>query len=78
MIMLFIILIWVSMYGLVIWTYLKPKESLLWGRRGIYKEEPEITERAIKNTKDKALIVIIIYPIISIIFIFFILNYRFI
>ena len=64
------------MYGLVIWTYFKPKESLLWGRRGIYKEEPEVSESAIKNTKTKSLIIIIVYPIISIIFIFFIYNYS--
>lgn len=70
--MVFIILIWVSMYGLVIWTYFKPKESILWGRRGLYKEEPEILERAIKNTKTKALITLLVYPIVSIIFIFFI------
>ena len=54
-------------YGIIIWTYFKPKESLLWGRRGIYKEEPEITESAISKTKAKALITIIVYPIIVII-----------
>ena len=54
-------------YGVIIWTYFKPKESLLWGRRGIYKEEPEITESAIRDTKMKALITIIVYPIIFII-----------
>ena len=53
-------------YGVTIWTYLYPKESLLLGRRGIYKEEPEITESAIKNTKMKAIITIIVYPIDSV------------
>lgn len=55
------------MYGIIIWTYFNPKESLLWGRRGIYKEEPEITESAIRDIKAKALITIIVYPIIFII-----------
>lgn len=64
----FVILSWALLYGVTIWTYLNPKESLLWGRRGIYKEEPEITERAIQNTKKKALITIIIFPIMSILF----------
>ncbi len=62
------------LYGIIIWTYFNPKESLLWGRRGIYKEEPEITESAISNTKTKALITIIVYPIIFILI--FVLRYR--
>lgn len=65
MVALFLLLLIV--YGIIIWTYFKPKESLIWGRRGIYKEEPEITESAIRNIKVKALITIIVYPIIFII-----------
>ena len=72
--MVFIILLWAFMYGLVIWTYFKPKESLLWGRRGIYKEEPEVSESAISNTKKKALITIIIFPIIFILFLIFVYS----
>lgn len=66
--MIVVILSWALLYGVTIWTYVNPKESLLWGRRGIYKEEPEITERAIQNTKKKALITIIILPIIALLF----------
>ncbi|WP_336045793.1 hypothetical protein [Solibacillus ferritrahens] len=62
-------------YGVFIWMYFKPKESLLVGSRGIYKEEPEITESAIKNTKMKALIAIIFYPILYIIIFVCILSY---
>ena len=65
--MVALILLLLIPYGLIIWTYFKPKESLLWGRRGLYKEEPEITESAISKTKAKALVTIIIYPIIFII-----------
>lgn len=65
--MVALILLLLILYGIIIWTYFKPKESLLWGRRGIYKEEPEITESAINNIKAKALITIIVYPIIFII-----------
>ena len=61
------ILLLLILYGIIIWTYFNPKESLLWGRRRIYKEEPEITESAINNIKAKALITIILYPIIFII-----------
>lgn len=69
--MVLIILSWALLYGVTIWTYVNPKESLLWGRRGIYKEEPEITERAIQNTKKKALITIIILPIMALLFFLF-------
>lgn len=65
--MVALILFLLIVYAIIIWTYFKPKESLLWGRRGIYKEEPEITESAIRNIKVKALITIIVYPIIFII-----------
>ncbi|KPN96342.1 hypothetical protein [Lysinibacillus sp. ZYM-1] len=43
-------------YGVLIWTYFNPEESLLKGRRRMYKEEPQLTESAIRNTKAKALI----------------------
>ena len=63
-----IILLLLIVYGVVIWIYFKPKEALLSGSREIYKEEPEINEGAINNIKTKALITIIFYPIIVIIF----------
>ena len=65
--MVALILLLLIPYVVIIWTYFNPKESLLWGRRGIYKEEPEINESAINNIKAKALITIVVYPIIFII-----------
>ena len=65
--MVALILLLLIPYGIIIWTFFKPKESLLWGRRRIYKEEPEITESAINNIKAKALFTIIVFPIIFII-----------
>ncbi|HWL26396.1 MAG TPA: hypothetical protein VNR38_22025 [Ureibacillus sp.] len=56
-------------YGILIWTYFKPKESLLFGRKDIYKEEPEITESAIINTKLKALFSIIVITLLIILLI---------
>ena len=49
----------IIIYGVLIWTYLNPEKSL-WGTRGLYKEEPQLTESAIRNTKAKALISIIV------------------
>ena len=60
------------LYGVLIWTYFYPEESLLWGKRGMYKEDPQLTERAIRNTKLKALISIIV---MTLIIIFIILYY---
>ena len=34
----------VPMYGILIWTYFCPEDSLLWGKRWMYKEEPELFE----------------------------------
>lgn len=38
----------IPIYGVLIWSYFDPEESLLWGKRWIYKEEPEISEGAIR------------------------------
>ncbi|OBW57024.1 hypothetical protein A9986_09770 [Solibacillus silvestris] len=63
------VLLIIIIYGLLIWIYFNPEESLLWGKRGMYKEEPQLTESAIRNTKSKALISIIVITLINIIFI---------
>ena len=60
------------LYGILFWTYFYPEESLLWGKRGMYKEEPQLTERAIRNTKLKALISIIVMTLFLIYIIIFI------
>ena len=52
--MVLMILLFLPMYGVLIWTYKDPKESLLWGKRSMFKEEPELTEAAIQNTKKMA------------------------
>jgi len=61
-------LVIIIIYGILIWTYFNPEESLLWGKRGMYKEESQLTESAIRNTKVKALISIIVITLIVIIY----------
>lgn len=63
-----LILISSPIYAILIWTYFNPKESMLLGGRWKYKEEPEISERAIKLTKIYSVISIIIITISLIIF----------
>lgn len=41
----------IPMYGVLIWTYFCPEDSLLWGKRWMYKEEPEISNSAIRFAK---------------------------
>lgn len=58
---LFIMIIFlIPVYGLLIWSYIEPEESLLFGRRWMYEEEPELTEEAILSSKRASLITIII------------------
>lgn len=54
----------IPLYGVLIWTYLCPEDSLLWGKRWMYKEEPELTEGAIRYTKVVSMISIVIMTII--------------
>jgi len=41
----------IPLYAVLIWTYFEPKESLLWGKKWMYKEEPELSEAAIRYVK---------------------------
>ncbi|MEK3979261.1 hypothetical protein MKY37_09190 [Psychrobacillus sp. FSL K6-2836] len=44
----------------LIWSYYYPKESLLFGKRWMYKEDPELSEGAIRYTKVASLISLIV------------------
>ncbi|MEX3622583.1 hypothetical protein [Viridibacillus arvi] len=39
------------LYGLLIWSYFEPEESILWGKRWMYKEEHELSSGVIRYTK---------------------------
>ncbi|MFJ5771632.1 hypothetical protein [Psychrobacillus sp. NPDC093180] len=60
----------IPIYGVLIWSYFCPKESMLWGKRWMYKEEPEISTGAIRYVKFASLASIIIMTFIFIILIF--------
>lgn len=47
----FSVVMLVPIYGLLIWTYLCPEESILFGSRWMYREEPEISRKAIRYTR---------------------------
>ncbi|MGG4191934.1 MULTISPECIES: hypothetical protein [Paenibacillus] len=54
----------IPMYGVLIWTYFCPEDSLLWGKRWMYKEEPEISNSAIRFAKVSSLTAIVVLTII--------------
>ncbi|MGE7835612.1 hypothetical protein [Viridibacillus arvi] len=47
------------LYGLLIWSYFEPEESILWGKRWMYKEEPELSSGVIRYTKIASLVTMI-------------------
>ena len=55
-----LIIFLIPVYGLLIWAYIEPEESLLFGKRWMYEEEPEFSEEAISFNKRASLIAIII------------------
>lgn len=54
----------IPLYAVLIWTYLEPRESLLWGKRWMYKEEPELSEGAIRYTKVASAISVVFLTIL--------------
>jgi len=54
-----VIILAMPLYGVLIWSYFYPQESLLWGKRWMYKEEPEIADGAIRYIKVASFISII-------------------
>ncbi|SOC41482.1 hypothetical protein [Ureibacillus acetophenoni] len=46
-----ITILFIPLYGLLIWSYFDPREALLFGNRWKYKEDPEPSEKLIRYTK---------------------------
>ncbi|WP_212031195.1 hypothetical protein [Cytobacillus depressus] len=73
---IFLIIFTIPLYLVLIWTYFNPEESILFGKRWMYKEEQELSEEVIRYTKFASLITIIGLPIILISFIIEISIFR--
>jgi hypothetical protein len=72
----FTVVIMIPLYGLLIWIYYYPEESMLFGNRWMYKEEPEISSTAIRYTKFASMTAMIGLPIVVISYIFEIFVLR--
>jgi hypothetical protein len=60
----FTLMVMIPIYGLLIWMYICPEESILFGRRWMYKEEPKVSNKAIRDTKFSAMTVMIGLPFV--------------
>jgi hypothetical protein len=60
----FTIIIMIPIYGSLIWAYFCPEETLLFGNRWMYKEEPEISNTYIRYIKFASMTAMIGLPII--------------
>lgn len=58
----FTVVMLIPIYGLLIWTYYCPEESILFGSRWMYREEPEISRKAIRYTRFIAMASMIAIP----------------
>jgi hypothetical protein len=67
----FVVIVMTPIYAVLLWTYFCPEESLLWGKRSMYKEEPELAEGAIRYAKIASLISMIVLTILLILFVFY-------
>lgn len=68
---LFIFIIFsIPIYGLLIYGYTCPEESILFGRRWMYREEPELSEEAICLQKKASLIGIIVLTLIIVLIVY--------
>ncbi|MNP15711.1 hypothetical protein D3C76_1080800 [compost metagenome] len=64
-ILLFIFFI--PLLGVLVWSFFDPRESLLWGKRWMFKEEPEPSEGAIRYIKVASAISIVLLLILFIV-----------
>lgn len=61
---IFGVILIIPIYAILIWSYFNPKESLLWGRRWIYQDEPDLSDCAIRYIKVASLVSIFLLTII--------------
>lgn len=64
---IFALILFSPIYILFFLQYHYPEDAILWGKRWMYKEEPEISDEAIKTTKISAIIGIIVMTLMFLI-----------
>ncbi|MED3553669.1 hypothetical protein [Cytobacillus praedii] len=64
-----LVIFMIPLYGIMLWTYYFPEDSILAGKRRMYTEEPEISKAAIRYTKFAAMTTMVGLPVVLISFI---------
>ncbi|MCQ4088396.1 hypothetical protein [Saccharibacillus sp. JS10] len=54
-----LVIFFIPFLGLMTWNIFNPRESLLWGKRWMYKEEPEPSEGAIRYIRVASIVTIV-------------------
>lgn len=75
--MIIFIIILIPIYGLIIWSYVNPEESIMFGKRWMYKEQPALSNTVIRYTKFTSMVAMIGLPVVVISFIFDIFILKF-
>lgn len=65
----FAVVLLIPVYGLLIWAYTCPEDSILFGNRWMYKGEPELSKTAIRYTRFASMTLMIAIPIVILSFI---------
>lgn len=64
---IFLFIICIPLYLILIWQVFDTEEAILWGKRWMYKEQPEISDEAIKYTKIMSIIGIVVLTFIFVV-----------
>ncbi|MDO7906827.1 hypothetical protein Q5741_10360 [Paenibacillus sp. JX-17] len=63
-------LVFIPFAGILLYMYFYPAESMMWGKRGMFASEPELSDEAIRRTKKRGFIGLIVTGILYVLFIF--------
>lgn len=66
--LIFYFIIFIPVYLILIWQVYNPEDAVLWGKRWMYKEQPEVSEEAIKYVKVMSIIALVVLTLIFVIF----------
>ncbi|MFC0418487.1 hypothetical protein ACFFHH_24130 [Cytobacillus solani] len=64
-----LVIFMIPFYGIMLWTYKFPEDSILAGKRWMYSKDPEISKAAIRYTKFASITTMVGLPIVILSFI---------
>lgn len=65
--LIFFFIICIPVFLILIWQIYNPEDAMLWGKRWMYKEQPEVSDEAIKYTKIMSIIALIVLGFIFVV-----------